>query len=278
MGPARTGDIPAPNMLASKKFRLILDDPRPARVNMAVDETLLESVGETGLPVVRLYSFTPSALSVGRFQTTRGVFDLDGLRRDEIDFVRRPSGGQAVLHSDELTYCVVVAKEHPKPFGKREAYDLVVPLILGALERLGVENASAAPGDSRRAIGEPADPDCFAQMGEYEIDSQARRKLVGSAQMVSRKAVLQHGSIPLRAANRSISDYFVPVRRHSTMASSIAEETGVDVDFLTARNSFEQSIRERLTVVEGVLDPAELARSRELTRLRYGNEEWNVRL
>lgn len=252
--------------------RLIVHGQADGRWNMAVDEALLESVSSgTSGPVIRLYGFEPATLSVGRFQRTNGSFDFARLAADGCLFVRRPSGGQAVLHTEELTYAVILGKEHLARFGKREVYRFAVPLLLGGLARVGLGNARSSP--SQR--GNPLNPDCFASTGEYEIDSAWGRKLIGSAQMITRTAVLQHGSIPLSPANRRIARYLREGGGDPTHASSLGEELGRPVSFETAIEAFASSIEGTLPAERGELTEPEGARARLLLREKYSGDEWN---
>src|SRR3989441_13000855 len=77
----------------------------PGTYHMARDETLArERVDDPSLPnVLRLYSWQPAAVSIGYQQSMEAV-DLIACRNAGIDVVRRPTGGRAVLHANELTY------------------------------------------------------------------------------------------------------------------------------------------------------------------------------
>src|SRR4028119_1470164 len=91
-----------------RRWRLIDTPPAPGAWNMAVDEALAESVRQGGLPVLRLYRWSPRCLSLGRNQPARGRYDTAALAARGIDVVRRPTGGRAVLHDRELAYCAAV--------------------------------------------------------------------------------------------------------------------------------------------------------------------------
>ena len=259
--------------LRTTNVRLIVDDPTPGNRNMAIDEALLESVDIGGLPVFRLYSFSPTTLSVGRFQKTDNLFDFDALQRDGVEFVRRPSGGQAVLHSDEITYSCVIGKEHLEKFSKRAVYRFVVPLLITGLARLGIRDARSITN----IRGNRSDPDCFATGSEYEVDNSNRQKLIGSAQMITRNAVLQHGSIPLSPEYRSISRYFAGSQKSEADASSVSEELGRSVGFLDARRVFEQIFREKLGATSSTLTEEEKKRCVDLSHTKYRSVVWNAR-
>jgi lipoate-protein ligase A len=261
------------------EVRLILDSGATGAHNMATDEALLDSIGVGAAPTtIRLYTFRPATLSVGRFQKTRGVIDVGQLQRDGVGFVRRPSGGQAVLHADELTYCVVLPRTRTEGFGKRMVYQTIVPLLIAGLKRLGV----TSPQSVASARGERTDPDCFASSGEYEIDGDDRRKLVGSAQMVSRNAVLQHGSIPLGPGYRGIRRYLLPTDADEGSSSgqladgtSVAEQIGTSIGFEHAKATFAEALSSVLHIRESGLTDDERRRRGELIREKYGREEWN---
>jgi lipoyl(octanoyl) transferase len=155
---------------------------------MAADEALLDAVARGAPPGLRLYRWVSPAISLGRFQPEADV-DVDACRGLGVEVVRRPTGGQGLLHGADLTYAVVM----PRPAGAAGGVDAVYSLVAGALidglDRIGVAAAIA------RHDG-PAGPVCFA--GQQGADLRVGdRKLCGSAQVRRDGAVLQHGSILL---------------------------------------------------------------------------------
>ncbi|MEX0907671.1 MAG: biotin/lipoate A/B protein ligase family protein [Gemmatimonadota bacterium] len=164
--------------------------------NMAVDHALLESVQQGGRPVLRLYRWDPACLSLGRNQHAEGIFDAARAAALGIDVVRRPTGGLAVLHDRELTYCVLAplaAVGRP-----RVAYHRINQAIIRALNALGVTASAAAGGAARSPRSDSAEP-CFGTPARGEVMARGR-KLVGSAQRCERRALLQHGSILLEGS------------------------------------------------------------------------------
>lgn len=178
-------------------WRLILGtgaglDPEDGVTNMAMDTALLESVAAGAAPVLRLYRWAPACLSFGRNQPARGLYDLDGAARDGVDLVRRVTGGQAVLHDDELTYCVVAPVAVIG--GPRDAYRRINGALVTGLRALGVgAGLAAAPGAGGGLDWRAA---CFRRPAAGEVVAGGR-KLVGSAQRMEARVVLQHGSILL---------------------------------------------------------------------------------
>lgn len=162
---------------------------------MATDEAIWRAVVEKKAPpTLRLYAWTPPCLSIGRNQSVTEV-DRQALRDAGYDLVRRPTGGRAILHADELTYCLVTPLSDPRVRGS--VADSCAQLsggLLAALQRLGARDVAAHQG--RRTRRTAAAPVCFEHPAEFEI-TMGGRKLVGSAQMRGRDVLLQHGAIPL---------------------------------------------------------------------------------
>ena len=102
---------------SSEQWRLLITSPASGAWNMAVDEALLEAVGSNqSLPCLRLYAWEPPCLSIGYAQP---FADIDRSRLADFgwDWVRRPTGGRAILHADELTYSVIAPLDEPRVSG-----------------------------------------------------------------------------------------------------------------------------------------------------------------
>jgi lipoyl(octanoyl) transferase len=195
---------------------------------MAADEALLDAVAAGAAPALRLYRWRSPALSLGRFQPADDV-DTDACRRLGVEVVRRPTGGQGLLHGADLTYAVAM----PRPVGAAGGVDAVYTRLAGALiaglAAVGVEAAVA------RHDG-PAGPVCFA--GQQGADLRVGdRKVCGSAQVRRDGAVLQHGSILLTRLAFDETDVLhirpgaPPVTREQLRATTVAlDELGAPTD------------------------------------------------
>ncbi len=152
---------------------------------MRIDEALLDEVVQSGGAFVRLYRWDPPTMSIGRNQA------IVGLVRDDVPWVRRPTGGTAVWHEHEVTYAVAAPIA---VFGSlRNAYCEIHTHLAAALRSLGVD-AILAPVPAVRPSSRPAA--CFTVPVGGEILVHGK-KLVGSAQVRRGDAFLQHGSILL---------------------------------------------------------------------------------
>jgi len=252
-------------------FRFIHSGAGAGAYNMALDEALSIGVA-SGPPVLRFYRFSPSTLSIGRFQRTDGRFHLDRIRADGLDFVRRPTGGQAVLHADELTYSVIIGRDHACPFRKRELYRVVSSILIDGLRRLGVEAAF-----SRSRVGNPVNPDCFGTTGEYEIVAADRRKLIGSAQCTTRIGALQHGSIPLESSRSDLARYLVDVPMESSESTSLAEQMGRTAGLDEVIEAFRDAFAASWTLRTSEVAPDEVSTASDLERVKYSTDTWTFR-
>jgi len=243
---------------------------------MALDEALAEAVGAgQSSPVVRLYGFSPPTLSLGRFQKARGQYSARRLEADGVVLVRRPTGGHAVLHDDELTYSVALSKQAslagPAP-KKREVYLFIARVLLAGLANLGISGTINA---AQR--GDVHNPDCFGSAGEYEIAGAGGRKLIGSAQMTTRHAFLQHGSIPLQNPGKRVFRYLEaaePLDSHEP--SSLNEEAGRALGFDEVREAFARAFRDELGAKDSPVSAAEEERAREILLNKYETQAWNL--
>jgi lipoyl(octanoyl) transferase len=192
-GPDCGGDACPP---PATRWRVLSDGPRDGPWNMAVDEAIAHAVGARQVPpTVRFYAWDGPTVSLGRFQDARGVVAPDARDRRGIGVVRRPTGGRAVLHDDEVTYSVCAPLDDT--WGRvsvAESFRLIgAGLVLG-LRRLGV---AASLGDADDDGARDRSTACF-QSRRLPAVVATGRKLVGSAQRRWERALLQHGSLLLR--------------------------------------------------------------------------------
>ena len=115
--------------------------------NMALDEALLDWHSE-GLipPVIRFYEWEPATVSIGYFQQAARDINLAAVREQGLGFVRRPTGGRAVLHEHELTYSIIVTEDYPNmPATVTEAYRVLSEGLLLGFQNLGMEAYFSVP-------------------------------------------------------------------------------------------------------------------------------------
>jgi lipoyl(octanoyl) transferase len=176
------------------EIRLIIESqPNSGAWNMALDEALLDSVVHRGECTVRVYRWSEPTVSLGYFQSAD---DIDPQTPwAALPRVRRLSGGGAILHDHEWTYSCAVPAGHPAIRTPHALYETVHRRIIDVLAECGVH--AALRGDESPAAAEAFL--CFARGDSRDIVYRGR-KIVGSAQRRRKGAVLQHGSILMRAS------------------------------------------------------------------------------
>lgn len=227
------------------RWRLLRTGAGPGAWNMACDTALLAAAdagsaasGPPAPPTIRLFGWSPPAISLGHHQPDPSPAEAARMRARGLEWVRRPTGGRAVYHGapdEELTYSVVAPVGAPElGGGLAQSYRRIHELIAAALSDLGVE-ATLAPrsptgADARtRASGPASRRACFAASVAWEIAVDGR-KLVGSAQRRGRRAILQHGSIPL-AGDQSLLSEIWPGCLEPERVTNVSSEVGRRVGF-----------------------------------------------
>ncbi len=261
-----------------------IDSNAPARGawNMAVDEVLFRGAEEerAGGPVLRLYAWEPACLSIGYHQDMSKACDAAYCESRGYDVVRRPTGGKAVLHADEVTYSVTAPFDAP-PFaglGLVETYGLIADALASGLEILGLDvSLNQRPLRSSPKVTAP----CFVAPSEKEI-LVGGRKVVGSAQRRGERAFLQHGAVPLtinyeelgRATGQAVFD---PEAYRSAFAGLGDFEPGLTAEAVRAalRRGFEEVFEGPWS--EAGLTAQETGEARRLVDERYGTKAWNFK-
>lgn len=214
---------------------------------MAIDEAIFKAIIENKVPpTLRLYTWNPPALSIGYFQDTESPLIEEYLKKG-YPLVRRPTGGLAVLHEDEMSYSMTgVLARDSFPVNRQEAYRKAHKSITKALLDLGFE--AKLSREQKPGIN---DAFCSASRLPYDIILEHKGKIGGSAQRKSGKVLLQHGSI------------------------SLPEE--VDRDYLRDK------IAENFGKVLGIkletqnLTDEEISLSKKLVEEKYGKWKWNYK-
>jgi lipoate-protein ligase A len=242
------------------RWRFLNTGARAGSLNMALDERLARRLAEVApepqsydsLPVLRLFQWSPWAISLGYNQEVKEI-DIGACTRDGIDVVRRPTGGRAILHAEELTYSVVMIAGRKSIL---QLYKDISSALVRGLSLFGV-NASVQRSQPNfaEAYRHPSSIPCFTSSARYEIEWEGR-KLVGSAQRRfsgdTGDVVLQHGSILYGPAHQDLARYLHleagnlreqirdDLRKRTTDLSSILNRR-VDADELAAcvRRGFE---------------------------------------
>lgn len=255
---------------------------------MAVDEAILESAGLGEVPpTLRLYSWTPPCLSLGYGQPYADA-DPDRLTDQGWEIVRRPTGGRAILHTDELTYAVIGSQEDPLLAGSvLESYRRLSVALLETLKRMEI---IADQVEIKNPISAHMKdyPVCFEVPSNYEITVQGK-KLIGSAQARRKKSFLQHGTLPLSGDLTRIvqvlqypdeterTDAAERLLEHATTVESVL---GFKGDWWIAAqvmiSAFNKALN--LDLEPGSLTLVEGQRAYELYKQKYNHPSWTQKI
>lgn len=270
-------------------WRLLIHGPASGPWNMAVDQYLLESAPpDTFGGILRFYGWNRPTLSFGYLQRVERTVDRRFCADNGIAVVRRPTGGRAVLHHQEITYSVVTATDgFPGGASITESYRVISEGLCRGLNLAGIDaevSRPALPGrpDSggEAAEGPGSSSPCFSSVSRYELTHRGR-KLLGSSQRRMGDRFLQHGSLPvvphwdllLGATGQSGAD---PAGERPFTSLGEAAGTGVeqigDLVQLLARG---MAGRLGVEFLEQPLDESELESVARLETDRFDTDQWN---
>ncbi len=224
------------------------------KYNMEFDVSLVQQLQQGLIPqTLRVYQWNPKAISIGYHQSEND-FNLEKLSASGVDIVRRPTGGQAIFHSHELTYSVVTHLENKS---LHTLYHEINTALLNAVRRLGID-AELVNSNELSKLNSDNIP-CFATSAKSEIQFEGK-KLIGSAQRRYGNVVLQQGTFLLGPQHRQLTEFLNVTGTdemlnnldlHSTDAESIL---GRSLSFDNAqeciRLGFEEVLDKRISETE----------------------------
>ena len=256
---------------------------------MAIDEAILQAMAAgKGRPTLRLYQWEPPCLSLGYNQHWQEI-DEAACHQLGYTWTRRPTGGKAILHTDEATYSLIIPQDDPRIVGGVvESYRILSLGLLRSLELLGLQaiqaNQTETSSDIRTGQGGPV---CFDTPSRYEITWQGK-KLIGSAQLRRKKIVLQHGSLPLHGdlnrilevlafskEERALQAALLP-QRATTMEKALGKVLPFEPVSAALAHGFARQLN--LTLEEAPLSEAERTLAGQLRAEQYANESWKKRV
>ena len=214
------------------------------KYNMDFDLQLVKNC-KPNSPILRFYGWSPYCISIGTNQSFSEI-DNDLVQGNNINVVKRPTGGRAILHAEELTYSVIIPNS--EQISGKEIYEDISRAIVFGLksysEKLnGIELENQSPNFSD-LLNNPSGALCFASTAKSEIKYNGK-KLVGSAQRKLGSTILQHGSILIGQYHRNLVNYLkvdqeeksklkIKIREKTTEISTILED---DVNIHHLQNS-----------------------------------------
>lgn len=235
---------------------------------MAIDEAIMRSIKEgKSPPTLRFYRWKPSAVSIGTFQSMDEEVDVVFCRENNIDYIRRITGGGAVYHDyeGEITYSIIIPKGH-----RLASEDIIhsYKILCGGLTK-GLEYL-----------------EIDAEFKPINDIITGNKKISGNAQTRRHSCILQHGTTLLdlnvelmftilKVPPEKISDKMIAdVKQRVT---SVKDVLGRNVDMSELREALQYGFTEALDIA---LVPAKLTNEEEemvqgLSMNKYQTKEWN---
>lgn len=194
------------------------------KFNMELD-IFLSKICKDNEAFFRLYRWNPYTISLGANQNIDEI-DIEKCNAENIGVVKRPTGGRAILHAEELTYSLIL----PFTFGlsAREIYNKVSLTLSAALAKYNsklssVELENIQP-NFKHLLGNPSGALCFASTAKSEVKFNGK-KLIGSAQRKLNNVVLQHGSILCGKRHADLPDYLSDKEHNTELKKELSEKT-----------------------------------------------------
>ena len=215
------------------------------------------TTAEDSVPVLRLYGWKPSAVSIGYFQSLEEEVDVKKCKKAGIDVVRRLTGGGAVLHEHELTYSFIT-KIYPTNI--MESYRLICEPVVMCLKNLGLDAK-------------------FSPLNDIIVGD---KKVSGNAQTRRKNTLLQHGTILLDVdVEKMFSVLKVPSEKiKDKMIQDVkARVMGLKKTYDEVAQGLQDSFSQKFEseVFKDDIKTDEEIEARILAKYKYGSDEWNYK-
>lgn len=218
-------------------LRTIIDTARNPAFNMAADLFLLKSCVNHSTIFVRFYQWFPASITIGLMQDASAILDFHAMKKNNVEWIRRPTGGRAVLHDNDITYSYIFPTTIVE-MGKTimETYLIISRCLMEGLNHVDIQCVSCGSTNTLRETKRELKLPCFLAPNRNEIMVDGK-KLVGSAQKRTAEAILQHGSIPLTSAYRNLPDYLKLSEAQRNRQKKLLEEKSICISEISHNRS-----------------------------------------
>ena len=254
-----------------KNWRLILDTHQDGYYNMAADEVLLLDYKINRQPVLRIYGWDFPFVSIGYNQDVNSVLD----NQPHIPFVRRMTGGAAILHDHELTYSLVCSTSDLNlDKGIKESYKQLCSFLLKFYRRLGLTVNFGIDNMSDNL--KPYSEFCFSSWEAYDLIAD-NKKLGGNAQRRCRDIIFQHGSIPLTIDFSLVKELMPQVTNYNNSVTTLYEYNLATISWDTLQQMLSNSFSDTFDInfYKQDLSNTENELLKRLIKEKYEQDRWN---
>jgi len=239
---------------------------------MAIDEAIAISVRKGDVPpTLRLYGWDVPSVSIGCFQKIRDI-NVEYCGEKNIPIVRRPTGGRAILHYQDITYSFSTKTDFGLfSKGLFDSYKKISYAFVLALSDLGLVSELKLQKEHNSKS-----PLCFQSISYGEVTIK-NKKIIGSAQKRWLDSLLQQGSLPLTTDMNEMAkvfrfEAFEGVNKIIGLKEILPDLKLKDLkDYI--RISFEETFDVKLT--PSYPSHEELSLAEELEVKKYLAPEWN---
>ena len=238
-------------------WRLIPLITTTGKLQMAIDKWLLNQHLQGNIPpTLRFYTWQPVAISLGYHQKPYPEYWQNlTWQGTSVDIVRRPTGGRAVLHQGDLTYSLITSGF---PGSRIESYRAICEFLIQGWRSLGINLVYGSAGR-----GYINNPNCFGTSTGADLILPNGTKLIGSAQLRKKGAILQHGSMILTPDVEFFSYVF--------KSEASPKVSDVSKSFLSANNMGENLINQ---IIEALIRAASECFKIQLITEPLSEQEW----
>lgn len=258
------------------KLRVIIDGPRDPRINMSIDEAILRLRPSTGVDTLRLYTWKPTGVTIGRSQRIEKAINLGYIREKGYIAVRRPTGGRALLHAEEgeVTYSLVLSSS--SPLYKLDVAESAARIARGIVEALRLLGLEAGIGGYKGLGGEEL---CYLREGASDVTVRGF-KVSGSAQVRLSHGLLQHGTLLLDFDPEEWTRVIPTSIDPGQLAGRVAglRQLGLDPSLGRVLEVLVQGFSRALGAEHymGGLTAPEVEEANRLYREKYSTRQWNM--
>ncbi len=254
-----------------KTWRLILDVKRSGFENMAVDEAILLEYSRNKIPTLRIYGWSEPIVSLGYRQNPSAVL----CSPDDFSFVRRITGGAAMLHDQELTYSIACARSDlDLPQSVKQSYYILCSFLKHFYSNLGFGSNFVYETSSSNVsyYGNH----CFSGRQESDLLINGK-KIGGNAQRRKKDIIFQHGSIPQKIDFIRLVEVVNDCRDTFDKTISLDTLLGRDTEFIKLQNILADSFSNTFKVrcLKQLLSNGEENISKCLLSNKYKQDRWN---
>lgn len=242
-------------MLESKSiFRVIQTGKKSAKENMAIDDALLSTFQDGDLPILRLYTWEDS-FTIG---VSQNLDNYEFTNEFGKNYAKRITGGGVLFHGHDLSYSLIIPANLLKDFSIKQSYEKICTFILNFYKDLNLECMYAKDNDSIKLSKNE-----YCQVGFEAYDILVNcTKIGGNAQRRTKKAVFQHGSIPINCTK---------IEKLKSKIGSTLEDINIKISFDEAEKklieSFEKSFNVELKY--SALNKKEKQKLKDLLKDKY---------